>query len=347
MDKYTQSLEEENLRLKKELDEIYADSEKNSKRKRGFIKFIGRTFAGRRLKKSIYKVLNQYHEERFVTRDALSDLLASLVYRFTRIGLFTLIFALLPFILLIQQNLLLKQQNKKIQDQNFLAEASRRSTQMFIMGDVLSDINQERRYSKTLTSTLAGRIASLSIAMKPYYYFENGKLINSPMSPERGQLLLTICKSNLNPSQLSDEIFQNSDFTYSEFENIILRSVNLKDINLAHSSLDFSSLEGANLRNASLANASLKHVDLTDADLVFANLSNTDLTGSYLINTKLTNANLKNTILDSVRVHRTDWLDYIKNDLKLKGAEKLHDKYIVDSIYDKVQDRKLPMLIKK
>jgi len=224
MDNYTKRLEEENLRLKQELDKRYSNSEKKSKLKRGVVRFVGQTFAGRKLKKSIYKVFDQYHQEQFVTREAISDLLASLVYRFTRIGLFTLIFALLPFILLIQQNLLLRQQNRKIQDQNFLAEASRRSTQMFIMGDVLSDINQERRYSSSLTSTLTGRIASLSIAMKPYFYFENGKLIDSPMSPERGQLLLTICKSDLDSSQLSDEIFQNSNFTYAELENLILRS---------------------------------------------------------------------------------------------------------------------------
>lgn len=347
MDNYTKRLEEENHKLKQELDKINAKSENSSKRKRGFIKFIGRTFAGRKLKKSIYRVLNQYQNERYITREAVSDLLANLVYRFTRIGLFTLIFALLPFILLIQQNLLLKQQNKKIQDQNFLAEASRRSTQMFIMGDVLSDINQERRYSKTLSLTLTGRIASLSIAMKPYFYFENGKLIDSPMSPERGQLLLTICKSDLNPSQLSDEIFQNSDFTYAEFENIILRSAHLKDINLAHSSLDFTSLEGANLRNASLEDASLYHVDLIDADLVFVNFSHANLTGSNLMNTKLKNVNFSNAILDSVKVSRMDWLDYIKNDLKLKGAEALHKKYIIDSVYDKDLEKKLPMLLKK
>jgi uncharacterized protein YjbI with pentapeptide repeats len=347
MDNYTKRLEEENERLKQELDKIYTDSEKSSKRKKGFIKFIGKTFAGMRLKKSIYKVLNQYQSERFVTKDAISDLLASLIYRFTRIGVFTLIFALLPFILLIQQNLLLKQQNKKIQDQNFLAEASRRSTQMFIMGDVLSDLNQERKFSKTITSTLAGRIASLSKAMRPYYYFEEGELIESPMSPERGQLLLTICKSDLSESQLSDEIFQNSDFTYAELDHVILRSAHLKDIDLAYSRLNFANLEGVDLSYASLANAGLYHTDLVDANLVFVNFSNADLTGSNLMYTKLKNANFTNAKMDSVKVDRIDWLDYIKNELQLKGSESLHKKYKVDSIYDKELERKLPMLLKK
>jgi len=121
----------------------------------------------------------------------------------------------------------------------------------------------------------------------------------------------------------------------------------LKDIDLAHSKLDFTSLDGANLRNASLANASLYHVDLVDADLVFVNFSNADLTGSNLTNAKLKNANFSNTIMDSVKVHRMDWLEFIKDDLQLKGAELLQKKYIVDSIYDKELERKLPMILKK
>lgn len=347
MDNYTKRLEEENERLKQELNKIYTDSEKSSKRKKGFIKFIGKTFAGRRLKKSIYKVLNQYQSERFVTKDAISDLLASLIYRFTRIGLFTLIFALLPFILLIQQNLLLKQQNKKIQDQNFLSEASRRSTQMIIMGDVLSDMNQEREKSNKLSSTLTGRIASLSIAMKPYYYYENGKLINSPMSPERGQLLLTVCSSNLDKEQLSDAIFQNSDFSYAELENVIFRSAHLKDINLAHSNLFNANLEGTNLKNASLAYANLKHAELVDADLRFVNFSHADLSSANLTNTKIDKANFTKTIMDSTKVGRIDWLNYIKKDLKLKGAAYLNKNYKVDSIFDKISGKKVPTLLRK
>lgn len=347
MQNYVKQLEEENLRLKQELDKIYTNSEQNNKRKRGFIKFIGQIFAGRRLKKSIYKVLDQYQKERFVSKEAISDLVASVIYRFTRIGFLTLLFALLPFLLLIQQNLLLKQQNKKIQDQNYLAEASRRSAQMFIMGDVLSDMNQELKYRKNLSSALIGRIASLSRAMKPYYYYENGQLIESPMSPERGQLLLSICKSELNQTQLSDEIFQNSDFTYSELEDVILRSAYLKDIDLANAKLNFASMQGAFLSNASLKNANLYHTDFTDADLRFVNFSHADLTGAKLMRAKLKNANFSNTVMDSVRVHRQDWLDFIKNDLQLKGAEELNDNYLVDSIYDKDLERKLPALLKK
>ena len=346
MEDYIKKLEEENLKLRKELNRINAISEKKSKTKRGFLKFIGLTFAGRRLKKSIYQVLNQYNEERYVTRDALSDLLASIVYRFTRIGLFTLIFALLPFILLIQQNILLKQQNRKIQDQNYLAEASRRSTQMFIMGDVLSDLNQELKSGSKISSTLVGRIASLSLAMKPYHYFKDGKLIENPMSPERGQLLLTISKSGINTSQLSDEIFQNSDFTYAELGNVILRSAYLKDIDLAHADLRYANLEGTNLRNASLAYADLFHTDFFDADLRLVNFSNANLTGAYLMNANLQRVNFSGAVLDSVKVDRMDWLKYIKDDLKLKGSKELSDKYRIDSIYDQVLDKKVPTLLK-
>jgi uncharacterized protein YjbI with pentapeptide repeats len=347
MDEDIKKLKEENLRLKKELEKLKSITNKKSKTKKGVLKFVGITFAGRRLKQSIYKVLDQYNKERYITREALSDLLASIVYRLTRIGLFTLIFALLPFVLLIQQNLLLKQQNKKIQDQNYLAEASRRSTQMFIMGDVLSDLNQELNNGNRLSSSLVGRIASLSLAMKPYHYFKNGKLIEDPMSPERGQLLLTISKSVFNRSQLSDEIFQESDFTYAELGNVMLRSAHLKDIVLDHANLKYADLDGANLINASFAYANLNLTDFSDADLRFADFSHANLNGSYLLNTKLKNTNFFKTQMDSVKVDRMDWLNYIKDELKLRGAELLYKTYIVDSVYDSVLDKKIPTLLKK
>lgn len=347
MDNYTKQLERENLQLKEEIKSLKSNSEQKQKVKKGFVKFLGLTFAGKRLKKSIYLVLSQYNQERFVSREALSDLLASIVYRLTRIGVFTVVVALLPFILLIQQNLLLKQQNEKIQDQNYLAEASRRSTQMFIMGDVLSDINQERNKSSVLSAPLIGRIASLSLAMKPYRYFMEGELIEKPLSPERGQLLLTISKSNLRQLQLSDEIFQISDFTYAELSNVTFRSAYLKDIDLAYAQLNFANMENTNLRNASLANANLYHTDFIDADLGFVDFRMANLTGANLMYARVIDADFTNAILDSVKVHRMDWLDYIKNDLKLNGAQELHDTYKIDSIYAIDLDRKVPTLLKK
>lgn len=348
IDKRIELLEKENAHLKSDLERIQSTSKQNTKRKKRVLKFLGHSFAGKRLKNSIYKVLNQYNEQQNVTRDAISDLLAGITYRVTRIGLFTLIFAILPSILLIQQNILLKQQNKKIQDQNYLAEASRRSGQMFIMGEVLSDLNVElKNGNRELSPTLIGRIASLSRAMQPYRYYENGRLIPEGMSPERGQLLVTISKSPIDKEQLSDEIFQNSDFTFANLENAKLRNAYLEYIHLDYANLSNADLVNTKLSYATLSNAILHNVDFTDATLKLTSFVNADLSNANLMFANIDNANFTNTNLQNVKVHRMDWLTYIKDKLKLKGAEALYNTYKIDSLYAGDLGRKVPTIIKK
>jgi len=342
-----EELEKENQELREKLEYISTVSQQKRKQKRGVLKFIGHTLAGRKLKSSIYNVLDQYHARRNVTRDAISDLLASVVYRLTRVGVFALIFAILPSVLLIQQNILLKRQNEKIQDQNYLAEASRRSGQMFIMGDVLSDINSElRQGNRELSPVLAGRIASLSRAMKPYRYYENGVLINAPMSPERGQLLITLSKSGIAHNQLSDAIFQNGDFSHADLANANLHHSYLKDIRLDYSDLNHADLAGSNLFDVSLRHAKLNHADLTDAKLHVTDFSHADLSNANLRFADIKNVNFSNAILDGVKVDRPDWLDHIKNTLKLKGAKTLFDTYSVDSLAT-VSGEKVPTLVRQ
>lgn len=340
-------LEKENERLKHDLERIKSISSKQSKQKRGFLKFIGHTFAGKRLKQSIYKFLDEYNKQQHVTRNTLSDLLASILYRLTRIGLFTILFAVLPSLLLIQQNFLLKQQNRKIQDQNHLAEASRRSAQMFIMGDVLSDINTELKQqgNARLSPTLAGRVISLSRAMKPYRYFEDGKLRDITTSPERGQLVITLAKSKIQGSYISDAIYQNSDFTYAELSNANLIDAHLQDINLAHADLSNAELQNANLAYSNLSHANLTNVDLTDAQLKLTDFSNANLTKANLRFADIKNVDFTNTTLDNAIVHRADWLEYI-NTLKLKGAKTLKETYKIDSLVD-TSGKKVPTLVRQ
>ena len=100
-----------------------------------------------------------------------------------------------------KQNKLIEKQNYRVEQQTHLIEASRRSSQMFVMSDVLSDLNKElenpKNIDRKISKTLTGRIISLSSAMKPYKYLENDTLIKRALSPERGQLLITLLESNI------------------------------------------------------------------------------------------------------------------------------------------------------
>ncbi len=347
MDQKIEQLEQENKQLKDRLEKIEELSKKKTKRRLGAVRFFGHAIAGRKLKNSIYNMLNEYNTQKNVSRETLSDVLASLVHRITRIGIVTILFAVLPSVLLMRQNMLLNQQNKKIQDQTHLAEASRRSAQMFIMGEVLSDVNTELAQRTTLSDVLVGRIISLSHAMKPYRYIVDNELIKNPISPERGQLLITLAKSNINKSFFVDNILQQANFTQAELTDTRLPNTMLRDINLGHANLANSDFENSNLSYAVLTNANLVNVDFTDAILKRANFSNANLTNANLRFAVLEGANFTSANLDQVKVHRMDWLQHLKNDLNVKGAQQLISTYKVDSVYFNDLQRKVPTLIKK
>lgn len=257
-------------------------------------------------------------------------------------------------ILVLNQNKLFEIQNQKIQDQNkrieqqtHLAEASRRSSQMFIMGEVLSDLNAEledpKNKNKTLSSTLTGRIISLSRAMKPYRYLVNDTLIKSPSSPERGQLLISLLKSKINGTFLEEQILSDSYFASAELERVNLENASLKGASLKNADLSETNLNDANLAYANLSHANLEKANLDDTNLNHANLSHANL--RYTIFTFADVTDIKS--IDSAKVHRYDWIVYIKDSLQLKGADQIFNSYRVDSVYySKKSTTKMPMIIK-
>jgi uncharacterized protein YjbI with pentapeptide repeats len=344
-----QELEQENLRLKERLAKLEKSPKINKKKWKFLASFTATFIAGKKLKTSIYNSIKEFNEQKRISLQTTSDLIASIIKRITRIGVVALLFALLPTTLMIYQNHLLKTQNKKIQEQTYLAEASRRSAQMFIMGDVFSDINNELKTnsSKRLSNTLVGRIIGLSRAMKPYRYLVNDKLIDESISPERGQLLITLFKSDVNPTFFVDEILRESDFTKSELKGANLYNVVLRDINLKGSDLSNASLVNVDARRAKLENVNLSNVDFGNANLSYSVLQNANLTGAILLNTKFNKADFTDAILDNAVVDNLNWLKHIKDDLKLKGAKQLFENYKIDSVYSKVFDAKVATILKK
>ena len=134
------------------------------------------------------------------------------------------------------QNELLETQNSTISKQTYLAEASRRSSQMFIMGEVLSAINLElidpNNKKDTLTNTLVGRAVSLSRAMKPYKYLQDDKMTEKALSPERGQFLISLIESRIDSAFFENRIIRNSDFSSANLQGAFINNANLGKINL-------------------------------------------------------------------------------------------------------------------
>ncbi|WP_075344313.1 pentapeptide repeat-containing protein [Tenacibaculum agarivorans] len=376
-------LQEENEVLKQQLKRIDEKKAKSLRFKFFLTKKVATFFIGRNLKESIQSAIIEFNEDKKLSKDTIADVTANIIWRLTRIGIVGLLIALLPTVLLVQQNWIITKQNKlfekqneKIEIQTQLEEASRRSSQMFIMGEVLSDINKELENKDStegiLSSTLMGRIISLSRAMKPYKFiqtytaesaYKDSLGLTKLLSPERGQLLITLLHSNINKVFLRDSMLNNRNinFRYADLSFLQVNNRDLSGIDLKSASLDFSNfdnvtLKRVNLNEASIVNTSFKNVALHNAFLINTNLEGANFYKADLRHTILTGANMeKIRSLDSVKVHRYDWLSYIRDTLKLKGAEKIAKEYRVDSVVyphfnkngELITGKKAPILLRK
>ncbi len=353
---YIERLKTENKLLQDKLDKINKVSQKKRKFKWWLLKKSGTPILGNKLKKSINNALNEYKEYKTVSTDTVSDVSSSVIWRVTRVGLFAFLFAVVPSLVLLYQTKLIMNQNNLITSQNNLVEADRRSSLVFVMGDVLADLNEELKYkgssTRNISNTLEARIIGLCMAMKPYRYMENGELIERPISSERGQLLFTLLKSDL-ASESSQDILNLSDFSYTNFYKVNLgRGVNLKYARLNYSDLTQAEMPAANLQSSELREAEMDGINLTDSnlkraqlqeaslqkaellsvDFTNANLSGADLTGADLTEAimwgaKLKGANITNAVLDNVIVDKQDWFDYLDDSLDVEGADDLKNNY--------------------
>lgn len=244
-----------------------------------------------------------------VSRETLGEIAGQGIIRLTRIGIFALLLGFLPALFLFQQNRLLSNQNelfsmqnKRIEQQTHLLEADRRSSYNYRLNNVLNridaEIKEQRDSSRVtgmenhdmefhLSEPLIGRISALSHAFKPYRFLDGDELIERPISPERGQLLVVLIKSKLD-SETMHHIFENVNFQNADLTDCNISKMKFPGVNLAGSNM--SKLD---LSKTDFSNANLSGVDFTGSNLDGVNLKGTDLTNSILKNTKLDNVNLK------------------------------------------------------
>jgi uncharacterized protein YjbI with pentapeptide repeats len=294
--------------------------------------------------------------------------------------------------LLTQQNVLLQSQNYRLDQQTYLQEADRRSSLIFLMGNLLDAMDRELKNDvgrpgiRDLSPQIIGRVVALSKSLRPYRYLESDSLVSRELSPERGQLLVSIVNSQIDQSTLR-RIFQFSDFSAADLKGAVLSGEYLSGINLSRADLagatldetDFSGadLSGADLSNAILARANLKDArfrqsklvsaylesaNLTQANFYGANLQEANLASAQLIQTHFTGADLsgadlsgavfprarfEQTVMDSVVVNEYDWLSRLPG----MGADTIRGIPYLQSQYqvDSVQTRMgyLYMLLKR
>ena len=256
------------------------------------------------------------------------------------------------------QNLLFEQQNIRIDVQNQLAEAARRATLVFELTSINEKIDELRGNEPdtpvTLPQNLIARIVALSRSLRAYQFIElpstptisnmaaavddsisaRPVLVRKPLSPERGQLLLTIVNANI--ANLADLISAGVDFRSADLRGVFLDEVALDLAILSYTNFSevyllTSSFRGAELEGADFSIASMKGTDFSSSDqpLIVGRFgrgsSSTNLRSARFFNSQLNNsdfsqADLRNADFRGALLFGVDFSGADMTDVELDGA---------------------------
>lgn len=224
----------------------------------------------------------------------------------------TSILAIIGTWLVINQNQLMENQNKLIERQMSLDEASRRSALVMLLSNIMDKVDDEIKEQKndllkkgiakvavdtmkfSLSQSLIGQIAALSHSFKPYRYMDGDSLISKPLSPERGQLLITLTQLPIDTLSLY-AIYKNSNFKSADLQFAQLSRAKFKYIDLASANMRQGFFVGSDFSNSNLTST-----DFTSSSLSESNFSNATMNGSQLEDCVLIGANFMDADLSEV-----------------------------------------------
>ncbi|MES9853629.1 MAG: pentapeptide repeat-containing protein [Candidatus Thiodiazotropha sp. L084R] len=224
-------------------------------------------------------------------------------------------------------------QVERLDQQNQLAEASRRAALINELTAILTEIDEELDNSENpnekmsfienpepgksptfisegteLSKRLVWRIVALSRSLQPYRFLQDNNLTSKPYSPERAQLLVSLVASGIN---LKD-VFRMGSFDYSylkdaELGNIFLRDTKLRNSNFEGANLITSDLSDSYLGNSNFRNSILFNVPMNNADIRGVDFTGARMTESF----HLSGAHMSGVILDGAFVSSPSWIKEI------------------------------------
>ncbi|MEP7127924.1 MAG: pentapeptide repeat-containing protein [Chitinophagales bacterium] len=246
-------------------------------------------------------------------------------YRIIRILIASIIVAgglLSSFLIYKQSNYFktqMQNQDRKIQEQSALIESIRKGNMVFLMSNILNNVEEELKNSRTLSDVVIARIAALSFSFKPYKYFQGDSLSAKELSPERGQLLMALLLMKMDSGSFAG-IKQMASFASADLRGASLKHADLSGANLKNADLKDADLGDANLSNANLWSANLWGVNLNNANLSGADLKRSDLRWAALNGTNLKFADMNGAQLSSAQLVKADVLDAFVQYADLEGA---------------------------
>ena len=246
------------------------------------------------------------------------------------IGIFAIVFSVALYSATLLQVRKVDDQNKLITVQNNLAEASRRSSLIFLFGNVLDRLSEELKSEgnkeRDLSTELVGRIAALAQAFKPYRFIEEGFLIKAPLSPERGQMIVALYNSKLSEQSYFD-IFNSTNLSNADLRDATLHKANLSESKMINANFFGANLISANLQQGDFTNANFQYARLDNSNISIANMTRADLRFANLrgIGDNFLGVNMIGAKLRNAEITKDDW-----NKLLKESAEETR-KYLTNS----------------
>jgi len=179
---------------------------------------------------------------------------------------------------------------------------------MALVATVISaaDLELAQSSTRSVSQATIDRIADLSHSLKPYRQVTKDSIVSRKLSKERGQLLLSLAKMNINSASFAQikklATFEYADLRDAHLANMDLSGINLSRANLEGAKLYMTRLDSANLfktifLKAQFTSCSLIGAHLDEATLDWANMSNSNLTRATLKGTSIRNTNLRAAII--------------------------------------------------
>ena len=219
----------------------------------------------------------------------------------------------------------------RLDQQNQLAEASRRAALINELTAILTEIDEELDDSERadekmgdienpapgksptyisegteLSKRLVWRIVALSRSLQPYKFLENDRLSEKAYSPERAQLLMSLVASGIS---LKD-IFRMGSFEYSYLVDAELANIFLKDTKLSFSNFESANLITSDLSEAYITDSNFNKAILFNVPMVNADLRRSNFSGARMPEAfHLSGAKLSGVILDGAFVSSPTWLE--------------------------------------
>lgn len=342
---------EKNLERKiKLLEKELEDFKKKGKKKKEFFNWTIKKFLlGQRLEDAIHSNLSKVKNREIPNNEEISNLIGAIIRKILKTRLITILIAIIPILLLFQQNRILNSQSKlfekqnekvdkqnqlieqqnsmfqvqnnRLEQQTYLVESQRRATLSFEFNSILNKIDEQLSKERKISNSLLGRIVAISRSLKPYRYLDkHGKLIEKQLSPERAQLLTALTKSDLDKKQLQ-EIFEQGDFSYSDLGSEYIEG------GLIFTDIDFTKI---NLNKANLRNVQFTGCKFINSNLKKSNLFSTFFIDCILDGSKLSVADLAVTHFWNSSLKDVEFGGNNYNQIRFKGCYLPHPEFIFD-----------------